>query len=59
MSMFLILPDQVDPGVRDLELNITTSLIKDLMATLQVKLNVLYAVYTLLTILNNFLWKTN
>jgi hypothetical protein len=36
--MFLILPDQVDPGVRDLELNITTSLIKDLMATLQVKI---------------------
>jgi len=37
MSMFLILPDQVDPGIRDLEQNITTSLIKELMATLQVK----------------------
>jgi hypothetical protein len=37
MSMFLILPDQVDPGIRDLEHNITTSLVKELMATLQVK----------------------
>jgi serine protease inhibitor len=37
MSMFLILPDQVDPGIRDLEQNITTSLIKELMATLQVR----------------------
>jgi hypothetical protein len=35
--MFVILPDQVDPGIRDLEHNITTSLIKELMATLQVK----------------------
>ena len=35
--MFLILPDQVDPGIRDLELNITTNLIKELMATLQVQ----------------------
>ena len=34
--MFLILPDQVDPGVTTLELNINTELVKELMGTLKV-----------------------
>ena len=38
MSMFLILPDQVDPGVASLELNINTTLVKELMGTLKVYL---------------------
>lgn len=38
MSMFLILPDQVHPGVASLELNINTTLVKELMGTLKVYL---------------------
>ena len=36
MSMFLILPDHLDPGIHQMEANFTTHHIKALMATLQV-----------------------
>ena len=36
MSMFLILPDHLDPGIQQMEANFTTHHIKALMATLQV-----------------------
>ena len=38
MSMFLILPDHLDPGIEQMEANLTTHHIKALMVTLQVSL---------------------
>merc|ERR1719319_1565953 len=35
MSMFIILPDSVDPGIHSMEANLTTATIKALMTTLQ------------------------
>ena len=35
--MFVILPDQVDPGISSIEAIITTDLVKQLMGTLKVK----------------------
>ena len=40
MSMFLILPDHLDPGIEQMEANLTTHHIKALMVTLQVFLTV-------------------
>ena len=37
MSLFVILPDQVDPGIAGIEAIITTDLIKELMGTLKVE----------------------
>ena len=36
MSMFLILPDSLNPGIQSMEANLTTDTIKALMTTLQV-----------------------
>ena len=36
MSMFLILPDSLNPGIQSMEANMTTETIKALMTTLQV-----------------------
>ena len=36
MSMFLILPDSLNPGIQSMEANMTTDTIKALMTTLQV-----------------------
>ena len=45
MSMFLILPDSLDPGIHLMEANLTTDTIKALMTTLQVMEMYLFSSY--------------